>query len=113
MNSVRERDFGGLEQLTIAFLAASIIFSFTAWIIGFALMAFSKYWTVREKLLAVIIPLALAAVMFAVSEAFFSGVQGWIRIPLMVTLGLLAPASSAVWLTTRGSKPREELQFAA
>lgn len=112
MNSTPERKYGDLEKMTIGFLAASIIFSLPAWIIGFGMMAFSKYWTTREKLLAVVIPVALAVVMVGISEVFFSSTQSWIRIPTMVTIALLAPASSAVWLSTRRSKPREDLQFA-
>ncbi len=97
-------DFGSLERWTIGLLAVTVIFSILSWVPALVCLAFSRFWSTGEKLVAVLAPVVFAGA-FTLLFTQVSPMQDWIRVPLMLTLSGLIPALSAVYLYTRERTP--------
>lgn len=91
-------EFGILEGWTLGLLGASLVLSLLAWIPGLICLSLSRFWTLREKLIAALIPVVVSALV-ALYVVGVSPAQNWIRIPMMLTVSGLIPALSAVYLS--------------
>lgn len=93
----RRSEFGSLERWTVGLLAATFLFSVFTWVPALVCLSYSRCWTFKEKLVAVLVPVALACLLVGYFT-YGDAAQNWIRIPLMLTVSGVLPSFSAIYL---------------
>ncbi|MBJ7354692.1 MAG: hypothetical protein JHC98_07695 [Thermoleophilaceae bacterium] len=96
-------NYGTLERWTVAMFALSFILPVI--VPAIICLVFAKYWTTREKLIALFAPVLFYFVLAMIVTADI-GMQNWIRIPMMVTAPGIAFIFSAIYLHTRDRASR-------
>lgn len=92
-----DRRYGNNEQMALGFLFASILFSLPSWLLGLFFVARSTYWSRRDKVIAGVLPLAVAFLAVGVG-LLNSPLQNWMRLPLMFVFVFGLPLISPIYL---------------
>jgi hypothetical protein len=96
-----QRKFGALEYWTVALFALTAVLLVFAWLPAVACLFISTCWTVQEKLIALLAPIAFA-LLGAVVIANWSGAADWILFPLVLTFSGIPQIGAAIYLYVCG-----------
>jgi hypothetical protein len=102
------RQFGSLERWTIALLTLSVVLSVFAWIPAVICLFSSKCWTLQEKFVGLLSPIALL-LLVAVAISGTADVQNWILFPVVLTFSGVA---QAIYFYLAGRPIRDQLATA-